>query len=170
VGGGRLAVLIHCAAEHAVMSVERTSPEIFDAILKSNLRAPFMLTRSLLPSLRRAKGDIVFVNSSAVLKPRADLSAYTVSKAALKAFADCLRVEVNADGIRVLSVFPGRTATPMQEGLFVKEGRKYPGDFLLQPEEIASVIVDALLLARTAELTELHIRPTLDYDPRNPIK
>ncbi|HYM34442.1 MAG TPA: SDR family NAD(P)-dependent oxidoreductase [Steroidobacteraceae bacterium] len=158
---GRLAVLVHCAAQHVIASVERMSSEVFDAAMKCNLRMPFLLTRSLLPALRSARGDIVFVNSSVVLNPRPELSAYAASKAALKAFADCLRAEVNADGVRVLSVFPGRTATPMQAELAAAEGHKYQPERLLQPESIAKATVDALSLARTAELTELHIRPAI---------
>jgi short-subunit dehydrogenase len=130
-------------------------------MLHSNLRSPFVLTRRLLPSLLRAQGDVVFMNSSAVFNPRADNSAYTASKAALKSFADCLRAELNPGGVRVLTVYPGRTATPMQAEIFAAEGRPYRPELLLQPEDVASSVLGAILLPRTAELTELQIRPAL---------
>jgi NADP-dependent 3-hydroxy acid dehydrogenase YdfG len=67
---------------------------------------------------------------------------------------------VNRDGIRVLSVFPGRTATPpTQERLHALEGRPYRPESLLQPEDVAAVVVHALCLPRTAEVTEIKIRP-----------
>jgi NAD(P)-dependent dehydrogenase (short-subunit alcohol dehydrogenase family) len=105
-GGGRLAVLVHSAARFAMSAVEETSPDELDALYRSNLRAPFVLTRLALPLLRAAKGDLVFVKSSAALAPGANTGAYAASKAALKALADSLRAEVNRDGVRVLSVFP----------------------------------------------------------------
>ena len=67
--------------------------------------------------------------------------------------------EVNADGIRVLSIFPGRTATPRMEKLFAKEGRAYKPELLLQPEDVAEMVTHALRLPRTAEVTDISIRP-----------
>jgi NADP-dependent 3-hydroxy acid dehydrogenase YdfG len=61
----------------------------------------------------------------------------------------------------VLSVYPGRTATTRQEGIFKAEDRAYEPDRLLQPREIASVVTQALALPRTAEVTEIHLRPML---------
>jgi NAD(P)-dependent dehydrogenase (short-subunit alcohol dehydrogenase family) len=158
-GGGRLAVLVHSAARFAMSALEETSPDELDALYRSNLRAPFVLTRLALPLLRAAKGDLVFVNSSAALAPGANTGAYAASKAALKALADSLRAEVNRDGVRVLSIFPGRTATPMQAEVFRLEGREYKPEALLQAAEVASLVVSAIALPATAELTDLQIRP-----------
>ena len=73
--------------------------------------------------------------------------------------ADSLREEVNAAGVRVLSVFPGRTATPTIERLFESEGRPFDPGVLLQPDDVASAVIGALSLPRTAEVTNLSIRP-----------
>jgi NADP-dependent 3-hydroxy acid dehydrogenase YdfG len=154
-----LAVLVNCAAQTAIGLVEDTSVEQFDTLLDTNMRAPFLITRRLLPALRRTPGDIVFVNSLASSTPRAGVAVYAASKAALRAFADSLRDEVNAAGVRVLSIFPGRTATPMQEALVRQEARAYRPELLLQAEDVAAMVLSAVLLPRTAELTELSIRP-----------
>ena len=74
---------------------------------------------------------------------------------------DSLRDEVNEDGVRVLSVFPGRTATPRQERIHAGEGREYRPERLLQPADVASVVVCALELPRTAEVTDISLRPFL---------
>jgi NADP-dependent 3-hydroxy acid dehydrogenase YdfG len=58
-----------------------------------------------------------------------------------------------------LSVFVGRTATPMQAAIHETEGKGYRPERLLQPEDIASVVVNALCLPRTAEVTEIDVRP-----------
>lgn len=158
-GGGSIAVLVHCAARYAMAPIEGTSVEELDRIFRSNLRAPFVLTQLLLPLLRAARGDVVFVNSSAALAAGANVGAYAASKAALKALTDSLRAELNPDGVRVLSVFAGRTATPMQAEVFRLEGREYHPEAMLQPEEVAATVVAAVSLPPTAELFEVHIRP-----------
>ncbi len=53
--------------------------------------------------------------------------------------------------MRVLSVFLSRTASPMLGAFHEMEGREYYPERLLQPEEVASVVIDALSLPRTAE-------------------
>ena len=86
---------------------------------------------------------------------------YAATKHALKGLADGLRQEVNAFGVRVISVFPGRTATPLQASLFELEGRQYVPKRLLQPEDVAAMVVQALALPPTAEVTDILIRPAI---------
>jgi len=90
---------------------------------------------------------------------RANVGQYAATKHALKAMADSLRDEVNPAGVRVLSVFAGRTATPMQQTIYRLEKKAYDAQLLLQPEDIASVVIHTLTLPRTAEVTDIHIRP-----------
>jgi NADP-dependent 3-hydroxy acid dehydrogenase YdfG len=77
----------------------------------------------------------------------------------LTAIANSLRAEVNAHGVRVLSIYLGRTASEMQQRIHEAEGKLYRPELLLQPEDIASVILNALSLPSTAEVTDIHIRP-----------
>jgi CDP-diacylglycerol--serine O-phosphatidyltransferase len=153
-------ILVHSAGSILLKPFEATTDDEFDAQLRINARSPFILTRALLPCLRNRQGQVVFINSSASQqKARSHQSAYAASKFALTAIADSLRDEVNDAGVRVLSVFPGRTATPMQESVFEFEQREYCGERLLQPEDVAESVVSALSLPRTAEVTDLHLRP-----------
>jgi short-subunit dehydrogenase len=107
------------------------------------------------------KGQIVFLNSTAGLRARANASQYAATKHALKAVADSLREEVNPAGVRVLSLFLGRTATPMQASVFAAERREYNPGILMQPEDVAEVVVNALALSRRAEITEITMRPAI---------
>jgi len=50
-------------------------------------------------------------------------------------------------------------ATPRQEKLYTKQGSDYKPQLLVQAEDIASVVLNALLLPRSAEVTEISIRP-----------
>jgi short-subunit dehydrogenase len=162
VAGGRLAVLVHSAGAIVRNRLESATVEEFDLQWQANVRAPFALTRELLAPLRAATGQVVFVNSTAALVARATASQYAATQAALRALATAFRDEVNGEGIRVTTVFAGRTASPRQERVQAFEGREYHPERLLQPEDVAAIVVAALELPRTAEVTELTVRNMRD--------
>lgn len=156
---GSVDILIHSAGFIALDRIETASLQDFDRHYFTNVRAPYLLTQTLLPLLKVHRGQIVFINSSAGLTAKANTGQYAASKHALKAIVDSLREEINAHGIRVLSVYPGRTATPMQAAVHEAEGREYHPEILMQPEDIATVVINILTLPWTAEVTEISIRP-----------
>lgn len=158
--GGRLDVLIHCAGVIAQGRMEDARVEDLDLQYATNVRAPYVLTKRLLPLLIASRGQIVFINSSAGLIAKGpEAGQYSATKHALRAIADSLREEVNPKGVRVMSLYLGRTATPMQEALFREEGKDYRPEMLLQPEDVAAVVVQTLMLPPTAEVTDITIRP-----------
>lgn len=153
-------LLIHCAGTIEPASIERMAAASWDRQFDVNLRAAFVLTHALLPLLRSARGQVAFINSTVVHQPpRQGLGAYAAAKSALRALADTLRAEVNAYGVRVISLYPGRTAGRMQEAMHAAEGRRYRPDILMQPDDVARSLIDALALPRSAEITDLSIRP-----------
>jgi NADP-dependent 3-hydroxy acid dehydrogenase YdfG len=156
---GFIDILIHSAGEIRLGRLDSADVADLDRQYRVNVRAPYLLTQLLLPMLRSRAGQIVFVNSSVGLMARAGVSQYAATKHALRAVADSLRQEVNADGIRVLSIYPGRTATAMQAAVHVVEGKDYQPDHLMQPEDIATLIVNVLNLPRSAEVTDIQVRP-----------
>jgi NADP-dependent 3-hydroxy acid dehydrogenase YdfG len=158
---GRVDVLVLCGGAIFHSSMERAPLADLDMMYRTNLRGHYALTQALLPLLRAQKGQIVFINSSAGLRSPATVGQFSATQHAFRAVADSLRDEVNADGIRVLSIYPGRTATPRMEALFHKEGKSYRPELLLQPEDIASMVTQSLCLPRTAEVTDITIRPMM---------
>ena len=152
-------MLVHSAGIYRAGYLEQAPVADFDRQYWINVRAPFVLTQALLPMLRKRRGQVVFINSTAGLNASAGVGLYSATKHALKALADSLRAEVNNDGVRVLSVYPGRTAGPMQAAIFASERRAYLPGKLLQPEDVAATIVSALMLPRTAEVIDVNIRP-----------
>ena len=158
---GSCDLLVHAAGIFRMGPIAQAPVDDLDQLYRTNLRASYVLTQALLPMLSDSRGQIVFINSSAGLMPRAEVAAYAASKHALKALADCLRAEVNCLGIRVLSVYPGRTATPLQESIHALEGAKYSPERLLQPEDVAGAVISALEMPRSAEVTDISIRPML---------
>ena len=152
--------LVHGAGIIHRGSIEHASASSLDEQYSINVRAPYMLTQRLLPLLTTAQGQIVFVNSSAGLAASGpEIGQYAATKHALAAIADSIRGEVNSQGVRVLSLYLGRTATAMQEGLYRQDGAQYRPDELLQPEDVATMVIAALDLPRTAEVTDISIRP-----------
>jgi NADP-dependent 3-hydroxy acid dehydrogenase YdfG len=156
---GRLDVLVHAAGTATLGRVDAAAAGDLDEQYRVNLRAPLLLTRALLDLVKDSCGQVVFVNSSAGLAPGSGNGVYAATKHALRSLASSLRDELNPHGVRVLSVYPGRTATPMQERVHEAEGRAYEAASLLQPRDVADMIVAALALPRTAEVTDIMLRP-----------
>jgi len=152
-------VLVHAAGDIVLGDMNSSAIDDLDWQYRVNLRAPYLLTQKLLPRVRARGGQVVFINSSMGVHAKANVGQYAATKHALKAVADSLRDEVNPDGVRVLSIFAGRTASAMQETIHRLENKVYDSQLLLQPEDIASVVIHALTLPRTAEVTDIHIRP-----------
>jgi NADP-dependent 3-hydroxy acid dehydrogenase YdfG len=159
-------VLVHSAGAMALGLFESLNLSALDQLYRVNLRAPFALTQRLLAALKAARGQIVFINSSAGLRASAENALYATTKHGLKALADGLRDEVNSAGIRVISVYPGRTATPMQQSVHEYEGRNYDADLLLQPEDVVDVVLATISHSATAEVTDVSVRPTKKLGPR----
>lgn len=155
-------VLVHSAAVIALGPAESASVDDLDRQYRTNLRAPYLLNQAMLPMLKERRGQVVFINSSAGLKAKSCTGSYAASKHGLRAIADSLRDEVNAHGIRVLSVFLSQTATPMQAAIYQREGKAYEPERLLQPEDVAEIVVSAIGLPRTAEVTDISLRPAMN--------
>jgi NADP-dependent 3-hydroxy acid dehydrogenase YdfG len=163
---GRLDILVHCAGTINHGKLETTSIASLDRQFTANVRGPLLLTQLLLPLLKKPRGQVVFINSSAGLTAGANTGHFSATQHAFKAIADSLREEVNSENVRVLSVFPGRTATPRIQTLHANEGQPYKPELLLQPADVASVVLNAVSLAWTAEVTNISIRPMVkSYQP-----
>jgi len=155
----QLDALIHVAGIVELGSVADTPVSTWQQQLNVNAVAPAELTRLMLPALRTARGHVVFVNSGAGLRVSPEWGSYGASKFAVRAIADALREEERPYGVRVTTVYPGRTATPMQEKVHQQEGSAYDAARWIDPASVATTILAALDLPRDAELTELTVRP-----------
>ena len=147
--------LIHNAGVVRLGTVLDTGLEVWRELLEVNLLAAVELTRVLLPRLRVAKGQVLFVNSGAGLQANASWSAYAASKFALKAFAESLSTEELPNGLRVMTVYPGRTATAMQERVRAEENAPYEPTSYIQPDNLAHTIRLMLELPRDTVLTQV---------------
>lgn len=122
-----------------------------------NVTGAVALTLALLPALRAARGQVVFINSGAGFTSSPGLASYSASKFAQRAFADSLRSDEPL--LRVTSVHPGRIDTAMQEDLVSYEGGVYQSANFLRPETVARVVADAVNAPPDAHIHEVVVRP-----------
>jgi len=166
---GGLDLLIHSAGVFASGSVAETAPAEFERQWRVNTWAPYALTHYLLAALRASRGQVVFINSGAGAAALPNCSAYCGSKYALRALADCLRLEVQGDGVRVMSAMLGKIATPMQERIQTARTGEYHPEYYPSADDVAGVLLAALALPANAAVTELALRPAGE-PPRLPRK
>lgn len=152
-------LLVHSAGIALLGRHEAFPVADLDRQFRVNVRAPFVLTQALLPGLRSARGLVVFLNSGAGWSAKAGWGGYAMSKFALRAQADSLRAEEAGNGVRVTSVYPGRTATPMQREVRRQEGGAYQEDAYVPVDEVARVILAVASLAPAATVPDVSVRP-----------
>jgi NADP-dependent 3-hydroxy acid dehydrogenase YdfG len=133
-----LDVLVHNAGVAFPDWIADSSIDDWRTTFEVNVIGAVALTQALLPALRRAEGQVIFVNSGAGLNALAGMASYSASKFALRAFADALRSEEPA--LRVTSMHPGRIDTAMQRQLVEFEGGEYDESAYLRPETVAQAI------------------------------
>ena len=151
--------VVHAAGVVDLGAVAELTTEQWRQHLDVNLLAPAELTRLTIPALRSARGTVVFVNSGSGLRANPEWAAYAASKHGLRALADALRAEEKDRGVRVTSVYPGRTATPMQQRVHDQEGREYDAGQWVRPETVADAILHVLELPRDATIPDVTVSP-----------
>jgi NAD(P)-dependent dehydrogenase (short-subunit alcohol dehydrogenase family) len=152
--------VVHAAGVVDLGPVASLSTQAWQSQVAVNLVAPAVLTRVCLPALRAARGTVVFVNSGQGLSANPGWSAYAASKHGLRALADSLRAEELEHGVRVSSIFPGRTATPMQARVHEQKGKEYDPSAWIDPATVVDAILHVLDLPGDATVSDIVIRPT----------
>jgi 3-oxoacyl-[acyl-carrier protein] reductase len=137
---------------------EELTLEDWDTTMATNLRSLFLVTRAVLPGMRRRReGTIVNVASLAGRNGFAGGAAYAASKHAVLGFARSLMLEVRKEGIRVVTICPGSVDTGM---LHDQPMLKSDPQRILQPEDVAQAVLAAVRLPSRALVSELDLRPT----------
>ena len=130
----------------------------WDAVMATNLRGLYLVTSALLPGMRlRKQGAIINISSLAGKRGFPGGTAYSASKHAIMGFSESLMLEVRKEGIRVVAICPGSVDTKMihAQTLFERDPAK-----ILQPEDVATAVLNVLQLPARATISELEIRPS----------
>lgn len=121
-----------------------------------NFFSAYHLTRQLLPAMKAAgKGHVFNMSSIAGLSAYEGGGSYSVSKFALTGFSKNLRHELKNTGIKVTTVFPGAVMTDSWKGFDNSNSR------IMEPEDIAAMVLAAAKLSPQATVEEIVIRPQL---------
>jgi NAD(P)-dependent dehydrogenase (short-subunit alcohol dehydrogenase family) len=111
--GGLDLLVLNAGVTHEA-PLAQTSDEDWDALVETNLLAPYRYAREALPLLREAGGGaIVAISSDAGVWAAPEVAAYSVTKRALNWLVQMLAIEAGPAGIRVNAVCPGATAPGM---------------------------------------------------------
>lgn len=153
---GPVDTLINNAGIAIIRPLTELSVGEWDAVMATNLRGLFLVTRAVLPGmLNRKSGIIVNVASLAGKNPLAGGTAYAASKHAVLGFSKSLMLEVRKHGVRVLAICPGSVNTALIRTIRSpsREGE------MLEPEDVAQAILDAVRMPARATVSEIDIRP-----------
>jgi NADP-dependent 3-hydroxy acid dehydrogenase YdfG len=140
-------LLVNNAGVFEVASVDAMAPEAFAATIESNLVAPFLLLRALLPAMRaRGAGHVVTVGSIADRAAFPGNGAYAASKYGARALHEVLRAELRGSGVRASLVSPGPVDTPLWDAL---DPDNRPGFTPRAAMLAADAVADAILWVLT---------------------
>ncbi len=151
----RLDILVNNAGVTHSAKLEETATEDWERCMQVNARAPFILCREALGLLRKSQaGYIINIASVVGVKGYPLQSAYTSSKHALRGMTISLAEELKGSNIRVHLLCPGGVDTELVQ----KVRPDIKRDELMQPEEIAELVLYLVTHKGNAVIDELHIR------------
>tara|TARA_R110002049_G_scaffold47902_2_gene138487 strand:- start:21454 stop:22188 length:735 start_codon:yes stop_codon:yes gene_type:complete len=159
---GEVDILVNSAG---INIQKRTMAEMdpleWDRVLQINATGAYRCMTEVLPEMRKRRDGLV-VNISSVAGKRAiSLGGvvYCASKFAMTALGTAVSNEVRNEGVRITNVYPGEVNTPILENRPVPVTQEHK-DSILQPEDIASVVVTICRLPPRANVPEVVIKPT----------
>lgn len=139
-----------------------TNTEDILQMIDTNIKGLFLMTRALLPAMvKRNKGHIVNLGSTAGLYAYAGAAVYCATKAAVKTFSDGVRIDVIDTDIKVTTIQPGIVETPFSEIRFhgdkARAEKVYEGIDALQAEDIADIISFAVSRPKRVQMSDIVI-------------
>ncbi len=149
---GKLNVLVNNAGALSVTTIETITEEEWDSVISTNLKGPFLMSRAVLPAMRRAGGgSIVNIGSALGLVAVKDRAAYCASKGGVTSLTKALALDHAKDNIRVNCICPSVVETDLIRDLFAsseagrlaKEARiaTIPAGRFGKPQDIAGLAV-----------------------------
>jgi short-subunit dehydrogenase len=148
---GALRLLVNCAGSGVFKPVGSYTDEDVGSVFNSNLATTIAFCQAVYPLFKQSGGTIVNVMSTAALVGKPGETIYCSAKWAVRGYTEALRVEAKGTPVRIVSVYPGGMKTPFWSG--------DPRDVstFMEPNDVASAIVDALFQPKSVQVTELTI-------------
>lgn len=122
---GDVDILVNNAGVARFAPIEEIPTPVFDEIVSTNMRGTFLLTRAVVPSMKKRRtGQIIIVSSAAGVRGQPEQTVYSATKFAQVGFAQALDGELREFGIRVGVFNPGSIDTPLWEDVALDESKK----------------------------------------------
>ena len=153
--GGRLDGLVNNAGIDKTTGIDALDVGQWDAIIRTNLRGPFLLAKFALPLLHESRGDIINVASTAAKRGWPNASAYHASKWGLLGLSYALHAELRAHDVRVTAVIAGGMRTPFLLDRFPD----LDPSKLQDPRDVARAVRFALTQPRESVVAEITVLP-----------
>jgi NAD(P)-dependent dehydrogenase (short-subunit alcohol dehydrogenase family) len=154
----RLDILVTAQGSGRFGPVEASRLDDWDAMMRANLRATYLLCRAALPPMLAAgRGTIINVVSLAALRVIPGCAAYSASKAGVLGFTRVLAEEVRGRGVRVAALCPGAVDTSLWDAIPSPPDRSR----MLRPEAVAEAAVLVATQAPGTMVEEIVLAPTL---------
>ena len=146
------------AGNGAFQSLENFSPLQIDQFVKLNLTSHIILTRALIPHLKKRKsGNIIFIGSESALNGKKYGSLYSSCKFGLRGFSQSIREECANNNIKVTIVNPGMVNTPFFKKLDFSPGKKF--DEFIESSDVAKIVLDILNFRDGTVIDEINLSP-----------
>ena len=154
---GRLDCLVTAQGAGAFGPFETSRVADWDAMLRANLTATYLLFRAALPAmLATGQGTIVALVSVAAVRAIPGCAAYTASKAGVLGLVRALAAEVRGRGVRVAALCPGAVDTPFWDGIPGPPDRAR----MLRPEAVAEAALLVVAQPPGTFVEEIILAPT----------
>ncbi len=156
-------ILINNAGNaHGLSSIADGDTEDWDAMMDINVKGLLYVTKAVLPTmLRREKGQIINIGSTAGKEVYPNGNVYCASKHAVDALNQGMRMDLNGKGIRVGAINPGMVETEFSEVRFKgdtdRADKVYQGFTPLKPEDIANIIWFSVSLPSHVNIADLTV-------------
>jgi NAD(P)-dependent dehydrogenase (short-subunit alcohol dehydrogenase family) len=149
---GKVDILVNNAGAFLVRPVAETSDEEWSRVLDTNLRAPFLLTRELIPHFQQRRGGtIINIASLAGKRPYEGQGAYCASKHGLIGLSKVLALELQPYNVRVTAICPGGVDTELTRGVMERPD-------WLDPQDVADLALYLVTLSPKAAVDEVLLR------------
>jgi NADP-dependent 3-hydroxy acid dehydrogenase YdfG len=162
-GDGEIHILINNAGLGYFGLLEELPLEQWHEMFDTNVNGLFYATREVLPLMKKQQaGHIINIASTAALEGMPQVSGYCATKWAVKGISESLWREVREDKIKVTCVYPGSTQTEF----FRNSPNIKAHSYMLQPEDVAAMIIYALETPDNFHQVNLEIRPLQPKGPK----
>lgn len=147
---GRIDILINNAGYGMLAPLMETPVDEMRRLFDVNVFGAFNVTHAVYPQMQKqGGGQIINISSIVALRSIPSVTAYCMSKYALNAMSDGLRVEVARDNIKVISIYPGSTDTDFHNNQkIIGNQQRHPKWFAKSAAEVAKVVLRASLKNR----------------------